>query len=163
MTDVVVVFPFRLLFTLLPSKQPKKWKFQKTEKKHLEISFYRSAPKIMIIICYTFREIWCMMDVIVIFHFGLPSLYTCVPKIMIRWCTVPEIWCATGGWTDRHTGRRKSHIQRWVPHLTKNWVGHFLLKWYKNGFPVNSLTNWKHAEYCFGQQSLKIIKFYSDN
>ena len=109
MTDVVVVFPFRLLFTLLPSKQPKKWKFQKTEKKHLEISFYRSAPKIMIIICYTFREIWCMMDVIVIFHFGLPSLYTCVPKIMIRWCTVPETWCMT----DRQTNRWMDRWKKW--------------------------------------------------
>ena len=24
-------------------------------------------------------------------------IYTCVPKIMIRLCTVPEIWCATDG------------------------------------------------------------------
>ena len=23
------------------------------------------------------------------------SCYTCVPKIMIRWCTAPEIWCKT--------------------------------------------------------------------
>ena len=28
----------------------------------------------------------------------------CVPKIMIRWCSVPEIWCATGG-------RKKWHIE----------------------------------------------------
>ena len=25
------------------------------------------------------------------------SFYTCVPKIMISWCTVPEIWWATDG------------------------------------------------------------------
>ena len=29
---------------------------------------------------------------------------TCVPKIMIRWYTVPKIWCTTDrqtdGWTD---------------------------------------------------------------
>ena len=25
------------------------------------------------------------------------SFYTIVPKIMIRWCTVPEIWCVTDG------------------------------------------------------------------
>ena len=30
----------------------------------------------------------------------ISSFYTCIPKIMIRWCTVPEIWCATGGQTD---------------------------------------------------------------
>ena len=29
--------------------------------------------------------------------------YTGVPKIMIRWCTVSEIWCTTDGWTDRQT------------------------------------------------------------
>ena len=32
--------------------------------------FTQSIPKIMII-CYTVPEIWCVMDVIVIFHFGL--------------------------------------------------------------------------------------------
>ena len=38
-------------------------------KKHLDISFYISVPKIMIICC-TVPEIWCVTDVI-IFHFGL--------------------------------------------------------------------------------------------
>ena len=28
-------------------------------------------------------------------HLGILSFYKCVPKIMIRWCTVPEIWCVT--------------------------------------------------------------------
>ena len=53
-------------------KQPKKWKLQENEKrkkKHLEISFYTSVPKNMIICC-TVPEIRCMTDVI-IFHFGL--------------------------------------------------------------------------------------------
>ena len=36
----------------------------------MEISFYKSAPKIMII-SYTVLQIWHMTDVIVIFHFGL--------------------------------------------------------------------------------------------
>ena len=41
--------------------------------------------------------------------------YTCAPKIMIRWCTVPEIWCATGvkkdGQMDEQTGGwEKWHI-----------------------------------------------------
>ena len=40
------------------------------------------------------------------------SFYKCVPKIMIRWCMVPEIWCATGGQTDRRTDRwKKWHIE----------------------------------------------------
>ena len=53
-------------------KQPKKWKLQENEKRkkiHLEISFYTSVPKNMIICC-TVPEIRCMTDVI-IFHFGL--------------------------------------------------------------------------------------------
>ena len=29
--------------------------------------------------------------------------HTCVPKLMIRWCMVPEIWCTTDGWTDKQT------------------------------------------------------------
>ena len=34
-----------------------------------------------------------------------------VPNIMIRWCTVPEIWFATDGQA------KKSDIQRWMSHL----------------------------------------------
>ena len=34
------------------------------------MSFYTSVPKLMII-CFTVPEIWCVTDVIVIFHFGL--------------------------------------------------------------------------------------------
>ena len=44
------------------------------------------------------------------------SFYTCVPKIMITWCTVPEIWCAMDGQTDGQTDG-KSDIHRRVPHL----------------------------------------------
>ena len=88
----------------------KKWK------KNLGMSiFYINVPKIMAI-CYTVSEIWRVTDVILIFHFGLflpfyppnsPKIQnfnkmknTCEPKIMIRWCTVPEIWCVTDGWRD---------------------------------------------------------------
>ena len=42
----------------------------KKKKKHLEISFYTSVPKIMII-CYTVPVVWHMTDVIFIFHFQL--------------------------------------------------------------------------------------------
>ena len=48
-----------------------KTKFWKTEEKNpLEILFYTSVPKIMII-CYIVPEIWRVTDVIFIFHFGL--------------------------------------------------------------------------------------------
>ena len=95
-------------------------------KKNVWRSFYTSVPKFMII-WYTVPEIWRVTDVIYIFHFGLflpfyppnssknkiknkmkkrlevSSFYTRVPKIMITWCTVPEIWCAKDRWTDGRT------------------------------------------------------------
>ena len=36
-------------------------------------------------------------------HSEISSFYECAPKIMIRWYMVPEIWCATDGWTDGWT------------------------------------------------------------
>ena len=41
--------------------------------------------------------------------------YACVPKIKIRWCTVPEIWCSTDEWTDRWMDRR---TDRWKEKVT---------------------------------------------
>ena len=29
---------------------------------------------------------------------------------MIRWCTVPEIWCATDGWTDRQAEEQMEKV-----------------------------------------------------
>ena len=106
----VIFCPFTPL-TIQKIKILKKWK------KLLEISwFYTSVSKIMII-SYTIPEIWRMTDVIVNFHFGIffalsvkaykikikknekkktPAdiiMCTCVSNNMIRWCTVPEIWC----------------------------------------------------------------------
>ena len=125
LVDVIVIFHFGLFLPFQPpSLTVPKIKFQKNEKKGLEISsFYTSVPKNMII-CFTVPEIWHVIHVIV-FHFGLPfalfppnspknqnfkkmgkkkpgvsSFYICVPKIMIRWCTVSEIWCAKDGRTD---------------------------------------------------------------
>ena len=34
-------------------------------------------------------------------HLEISSSYICGPKIMIRWCTFPEIWCMTDRQTDR--------------------------------------------------------------
>ena len=63
-------FSFWAAFCFYPSNSPKNLK-KNEKKKWLEISsLYTSAPK-LIIICYTVPEIWCMMDVIVIFRFGL--------------------------------------------------------------------------------------------
>ena len=62
---------FIILGHFLPFYNPKNQNFEKLGKKHQEIwSFYTSVPKILII-CYAVPEIWHVMDVIVIFHFGL--------------------------------------------------------------------------------------------
>ena len=55
-------------FTPLTNQKTKFWKTE--EKNPLEILFYTSVPKIMII-CYIVPEIWRVTDVIFIFHFGL--------------------------------------------------------------------------------------------
>ena len=72
-TNVLVVFHFGHFLPFYPPNSPKNKNF----KKCLEISsFYIRVPKIMII-CYTVPEIWHVMNVNVIFHFGL--LFTLLP------------------------------------------------------------------------------------
>ena len=72
-TDVII-FHFGLFFALLNPLTAQKMRISKNEKKikkKMEISsFYTSVPK-TIIIWYTVPEIWRLMDVTVIFHFGL--------------------------------------------------------------------------------------------
>ena len=69
MTDRIF-FHFGPFLPFYPTNNPKNQNFEKM-KKSLEISpFYTSVPQIMII-CYIVPEIWCMTDVICIFHFGL--------------------------------------------------------------------------------------------
>ena len=76
MTDVIVIFHFALFFALLTL--PEKYRFQSNEKKALEIlSFYTRVQKIMII-SYTVPEIWHVMDVNVVFHFG--KFLTLLPR-----------------------------------------------------------------------------------
>ena len=65
----VIIFYFWDIFALLPLTA-RKIKIKKKKKKNLDVSsVYTSVPKIMI--CYTVPEIWCAIDVIVIFNFGL--------------------------------------------------------------------------------------------
>ena len=136
-THVISIIDFGLFFPFYPSNSPKNENFN-NKKKPLEIpSFYTIVPKVMII-GYTVPEIWCMTHVTFIFHFGLffallppnspknentkkwkkclelSSFYMCSPKIMIRWCMVPEIWCETDGWTDGW----KKWQRGGCPHLT---------------------------------------------
>ena len=60
---------FTLPLTLNSPKMKFFKKMKKEKRKHLEILFYTSVPKLMII-CRTALKTWCMTDVI-IFHFGL--------------------------------------------------------------------------------------------
>ena len=113
-------FSFWAIFCSFTPLTAQKIKISKKWNKKLEISsFYTSVPKLMII-CYTVPEIWCVMDVTFIFHFGpffalllpitaqklkiskkwkkdleISSFYTIVPKIMIINYTVSEIWHVT--------------------------------------------------------------------
>ena len=65
---------FAILCYFLPfysPNNPKKQNEKKKREKHPQIlPFDNSVPKIMII-CHTVTEIWCITDVIIIFHFGL--------------------------------------------------------------------------------------------
>ena len=69
MTDVIIIFLGYFLPFYPPNSQKNK-NVKKIKKQHEISSFYTSVPKFMII-CYTVPEIWCMTDVIVIFHFEL--------------------------------------------------------------------------------------------
>ena len=134
-------FSFWVIFCPFTSVTAQRIKTFKKWKNHLEISsIYRDAPKIMII-CYTVPEIWCMTDVMLFFilgyflpfypliadkinitkkkekkHLEISLFHICIPKLMIRWCTVPEILSATDGWTKKVTYRGG------VPYLKKNQI-----------------------------------------
>ena len=107
-------FSFWAIFCpLTPLTQKNHISFLFFKKKPLEISsFYTSVPKVMII-CYTVPKIWCMMDVIFIFHFGL--FFALLPQH-------PEIWCTKDGRTDA-----KIDIKRWVSHLKTIYSTSFIL------------------------------------
>ena len=81
-------------------------------------------------------------------YFEISSFYICVPKIMIRWCTVPEICCMTDRRTNRRTdGWKKWHIKvgappkniqvNWMENLLKNYIFRWIKKKKDNKFPKN--------------------------
>ena len=61
----------------------------------------------------------------------ISSFYICVPKIMIRWYTVPEIWCTTDKWTDGQTqkvtyrggcpSQKNGSLGEFYSHLVVDW------------------------------------------
>ena len=75
-TDLICIFHFKLFFALLsPAPSP-----PNSPKNQNFIKMKKTKKQLEI-----------------------SSFYTCEPKIMIIWCTVPEIWCPKDGWTDRWT------------------------------------------------------------
>ena len=117
---------------------------------------------------YTVLEIWCVTDVIVISHFGLffallppltiqkikilrkskktleiSSFYICVPKIMIRSCTVPEIVldrcnCYLSFWAifcpfTPLTAQKIKILKKWKKSLEISsfyiFVSHIMIRW----------------------------------
>ena len=126
-------------FTALTARKIKvfeKWK------KHLEISsFYTSIPKIMVI-CYTVPEIWCVTDVLVVFHLGYFLSFKPLPTaekikikkvpgdiIILYMCTKNYDQMRYGSWNmmrDRRTDRRteKRHIEVGSHLKSKCWYFH---------------------------------------
>ena len=92
----------------------KKWKKKNAWRYHPFTQVYQKSRSYL---CYSW-DMACDGCNFFIFHFGLfftltgwkikvlkkwkkrleiSSFYTCVPKTMITWCMVPEIWCETNG------------------------------------------------------------------
>ena len=136
-----------LCFAHLPPYGPRKSIFWKNENKP-EDNILQMCTINDSHMC-TVPEIWSATDKI-FYHFGLlfvlsynhppplppspyleiSSFYKFVPKIMITWCTVPEIWCARNRWTDGRldgrTGWKKWHIEE-VSAPPKNYCKRYTL------------------------------------
>ena len=79
--------------------------------------------------------------------------FTCVPKIMIRWCMVPEIWCATDGWKEGQTGRwmeKVTYRGGWpslkipIDNKTVKWNNLISIKIWKLAYEAKSwMHNWE--------------------
>ena len=104
-----------------PRNSPKKQNFEKTEKTPEDIIILHICTKNYDQMIYSSWDMVCdicncYFSIGAIFHnftpltaqkieilkkwkkkkcLEIPSFYICVPKIMIRWCTVPEIRCMT--------------------------------------------------------------------
>ena len=126
-TDLII-FQFGQFFALLPPKSPKNKNFKKMKKTPGDIIILHKCTKNYDYRLYyswdtahdecncyfSFRAIFCPFTPLTAQkikisknekkkqqkNLEIPSCYACAPKIMIRWCTVPEIWCETDGRTD---------------------------------------------------------------
>ena len=131
--------PFTLL--IAPRNQNlKKWK------KHLEISSsYTYVPKIMII-WYTVSEIWCMTDVIVIFHLWL-FLYHFTPvkaqknKLLKKWKKMPVdiiiLHMCTKNYHQMMYGSWDVRCDRWTAGQTDGRMEKVTFSKFEKGFESN--------------------------
>ena len=121
-------------FTPLTAQNPKFWKKEKKAWRYNRFTqvYQKSWSHAMVFLGYGAWRMWLSFFILgYILPFYPPrssksqnlkkkwqtcveisSFYTCVPKTMIRWYTVPEIRRATDGQTDK-----RSDIWRWVSHL----------------------------------------------
>ena len=118
---------FWAIFCPFTPQKPKKWKFWKNETDAKRYDHFTQVYQKSWSYAILFLRYGTWQDVIFIFHFGLffafipltawkikilKSIYTCVTIIMIRWCTIPEIWCMMDRWTD---GWKKWHREVGAP------------------------------------------------
>ena len=120
-------FSFGQFFPIYPHNSPKNEHFKKNEKKPRDIIILENCTKNYDYrpycswdmmhdgcnCCFSFWAIFCPFTSLTAQKMKISkkwkkfleisSLYMCVPKIMIRWCTVPEIWCVMNEWTDGRT------------------------------------------------------------
>ena len=118
---------FELFLPFYPPNDPKNQNFEKMKKKWLEIIsftqlYQKSWSYVTLFMRYDVWGMWFLFFILGYFlpfyhpnnqknqnfrkmikHLEISSFHTCVPKIMITWCLVPETWSATDGQTDGRT------------------------------------------------------------
>ena len=87
----------------------------------------------------------------------LSSFHTFVPKIVIRWCMVLEIWCMTDGRTDKQMDRwRADRRKKWhkeAPPIRKVTLSYFFAQSTSSFIIHQKVTNWYETEKnCFLHQ-----------
>ena len=118
MTDVIVITHLGLFFALLPPNSQKYQNFEKMKKTQGDIILHMCTKNYDQMMygswdmvhdrcnCYfSFWAIFCPFTPLTAQkikilkkwkkHLEISSFYISVPKIMIRWCMIPEIWCVT--------------------------------------------------------------------
>ena len=137
MHDRCNYFSFWAIFPLL---QPKKLNFKKMKKMPGDIIISHEYTKnhdhilycswdMVCDICNCYSSFWAIFCPLTSLtaqkikisqkwkkELEISSFYKCLPKIMIRWCLVPEIWCTMDRWTD---GQKKWHIEAPPKNLLK--------------------------------------------